>query len=214
MSLRIFLSILLSSLLLMSAPGRAAESAMTLQNPTILVLGDSLSAGYGLDADQGWVHLLKQKLRTGDFPHTVINASISGETTAGGLARLPSLLDRHQPQLVLVELGGNDGLRALPVPQIRQNLERIVDLSADGGATAVLFEMRIPENYGPTYTEAFTRTFTQVSEARGVPLVPFLLAAFATDPAAFQSDGIHPSAAAQAQILDTVWPALEPLLNR
>lgn len=210
MSLRsLFLSALtlLLWLPLATAPVRAAD-------PTVLVLGDSLSAGYGLDADQGWVHLLKQKLGAEGFPHQVVNASVTGETTAGGLARLPALLDRHRPQLVLVELGGNDGLRALPVVQIRQNLVRIVETSAQAGATAVLFEMRIPENYGATYTEAFTRTFGEVAADRKVPLVPFLLSAFATDPDAFLSDGIHPSAKAQPVILDTVWPHLAPLLRR
>jgi len=182
--------------------------------PVVLVLGDSLSAGYGLDANTGWVHLLEQKLKSQGFSHAVVNASISGETTAGGLARLPTLLDRHKPKLVLVELGGNDGLRALPLKSLRTNLERIVDTTSTAGATAVLFEMRIPENYGLTYTEAFTRLFTEVASAKKVPLVPFLLAPFATDPAAFQPDGIHPSAAVQPQILDAVWPSLEPLLTR
>lgn len=182
--------------------------------PVILVLGDSLSAGYGLDAGTGWVALLEQKLKTQGFAHRVVNASISGETTAGGLARLPRLLDRHRPRLVLVELGGNDGLRALPLTALRANLERIVDLSTQSGATAVLFEMRIPENYGATYTEAFARTFGQVAGHKTVPLVPFLLASFASDPNAFQPDGIHPSAAVQPKILDTVWPAIAPLLKR
>ncbi len=210
MSLRSFsscrLSLLLVLVLCASAPARAAP-------PTVLVLGDSLSAGYGLDADQGWVRLLKQKLAAQGFDHQVVNASVSGETTAGGLARLPSLLDRHRPQLVLVELGGNDGLRALPLTQMRSNLEGIVDASAQAGATAVLFEMRIPSNYGPTYTEAFTGTFAEVADDRQVPLVPFLLSAFAEDPDAFLSDGIHPSASAQPLILDTVWPHIEPLLR-
>lgn len=180
--------------------------------PTLLVLGDSLSAGYGLDANQGWVHLLKQKLRDEGFSHQVINASVSGETTAGGLARLPALLDRHQPQMVLVELGGNDGLRALPLPALRRNLEQIVDLTRTSGAEPVLFEMRIPENYGPTYTEAFTRAFTEIAAQKKTPLVPFLLSRFATDPAAFLDDGIHPSAKAQPIIVETIWPFLKPLL--
>lgn len=182
--------------------------------PVVLVLGDSLSAGYGLDAGTGWVFLLEQRLKAQGFPHAVVNASISGETTAGGLARLPTLLQRHQPALVLVELGGNDGLRALPLKALRTNLERIVDSSSTAGATAVLFEMRIPDNYGAPYTEAFTQTFHTVAQARKVALVPFLLAPFATDPDAFQPDGIHPSAKVQPQILDTVWPALEPLLRK
>lgn len=180
--------------------------------PVILVLGDSLSAGYGLDAGDGWVALLEQKLKSQALSFDVVNASISGETTAGGLVRLPALLERHQPKWVLVELGGNDGLRALPVKQMRSNLERMVDLSAKAGATAVLFEMRIPANYGAAYTQQFTRTFTDVAQAKNVPLVPFLLAPIATDPRAFQDDGIHPSAAAQPRILETIWPALKSLL--
>lgn len=181
----------------------------------ILVLGDSLSAGYGLDAGQGWVHLLEQKLRSHGLPHRVVNASVSGETTAGGLARLPALLQRHRPRLVLVELGGNDGLRALPVQALRGNLERIVDASARAGATAVLFEMRIPENYGPAYSERFVRTFGEVARTKKVPIVPFLLASIATDVRRwFQDDGIHPNALAQPRLLDAVWPSLEPLLVR
>lgn len=182
--------------------------------PAILVLGDSLSAGYGLDAGTGWVALLEQKLRTQGHPHRVVNASVSGETTAGGLARLPTLLDRHKPQLVLVELGGNDGLRSLPLKSLRENLERIVERTRASGAEAVLFEMRIPENYGPDYTRAFQQVFTDVSRAKSAPLVPFLLARFAADPAAFLDDGIHPSAKAQPLILDTIWPHLEPLLRK
>lgn len=182
--------------------------------PAILVLGDSLSAGYGLDAGQGWVPLLEQKLKSQGWAYSVVNASVSGETTAGGLARLPALLERHRPKLVLVELGGNDGLRALPVQAMRGNLERIVDLSAKAGASAVLFEMRIPENYGPTYTESFTRAFTDVAKARGVPVIPFLLAPLVVDGRRwFQDDGIHPNAQAQPQILDAVWLGLEPLLR-
>lgn len=181
--------------------------------PVILVLGDSLSAGYGLDAGDGWVALLEQKLKSQALPHAVVNASVSGETTSGGLARLPALLQRHRPQMVLVELGGNDGLRALPIKAMRGNLERIVDTSAKAGATAVLFEMRIPANYGPAYSEQFTRTFTEVAQAKQVPLVPFLLGSFGADPRAFQDDGIHPSAAVQSRILDTIWPSLQPLLR-
>lgn len=183
--------------------------------PVILVLGDSLSAGYGLDAGDGWVSLLEQKLRSQGFPYAVVNASVSGETTAGGLARLPALLARHRPRMVLVELGGNDGLRALPVKALRANLERICDLSAQAGATAVLFEMRIPENFGPAYSAGFTRSFGEVAKAKKVPLVPFLLAAIATDTGQwFQEDGIHPNAAAQSKLLDAVWPSLEPVLVR
>lgn len=198
---------------LLPAMAVAASVAAPPTAPAILVLGDSISAGYGLDAGQGWVSLLDRKLNSQGLPHKVVNASVSGETTAGGLARLPGLLARHQPKIVLVELGGNDGLRALPVKALRTNLEQIVDLSRKAGAQPVLFEMRIPENYGPAYTQAFARTFAGVSEEREVPMVPFLLMHFAADPKFFQEDGIHPAASAQPQILDAVWPTLQPLLK-
>lgn len=193
--------------------GGALQAAVPPVAGTVLVLGDSLSAGYGLDAGTGWVALLEQKLRNRGLPHALVNASVSGETTAGGLARLPALLDRHKPRWVLVELGANDGLRALPLAQLRGNLERIVDLVQQRGAVAVLFEMRIPENYGVAYTERFTRTFAEVAQSRKAPLMPFLLASIATDPTAFQEDGVHPVAAAQAKILESIWPRLEPVLS-
>lgn len=188
-------------------------ASMPASAKTVLVLGDSLSAGYGLDAGEGWVSLLEQKLKSEGLPHRLINASVSGETTAGGLARLPALLDRHKPAIVLIELGANDGLRALPLKQLRSNLERLVDTTRNAGAEPVLFEMRIPENYGASYTEAFTRSFHEVAQAREAALVPFLLAAIATDPDAFQDDGIHPSAASQPRILELIWPSLAPLLG-
>lgn len=188
-------------------------ASMPASAKTVLVLGDSLSAGYGLNAGEGWVSLLEQKLKSEGLPHRLVNASVSGETTAGGLARLPLLLDRHRPAIVLIELGGNDGLRALPLKQLRSNLERLVDIARSAGAEPVLFEMRIPENYGAAYTEAFTRSFQDVAQARDAALVPFLLAAIATDPEAFQDDGIHPSAAAQPRILELIWPSLAPLLD-
>lgn len=182
--------------------------------PVILVLGDSLSAGYGLPNGSGWVSLLERRLRTQGYPHRVLNASISGDTSAGGLSRLPAALDAHKPLLVLVELGGNDGLRALPVPELRANLDRIAALSQAAGATPVLFEMRIPSNYGPAYTERFAQLFGGLASARKLPLVPFFLGAIATDPTRFQDDGIHPNAAAQPKLLDAVWPVLKPLLKK
>lgn len=181
--------------------------------PVILVLGDSLSAGYGLPRDAGWVSLLERRLATQGYPHRVVNASISGDTSAGGLSRLPAALEAHRPQIVLVELGGNDGLRAQPVKQLRSNLERIVALSRAAGATPVLFEMQIPSNYGPAYTDSFAKVFGETAKTLKTPLVPFFLAAIATDPAQFQDDGIHPSAAAQPKLLDGVWPTLKPLLK-
>lgn len=179
----------------------------------MLVLGDSLSAAYGIPLDQGWVALLQQRLEAGGYRERVVNASVSGETTAGGLARLPALLDRHRPRWVLVELGGNDGLRALPLAELRANLRKIVALTRAAGAEPILFEMRIPTNYGPDYAEGFRASFGEVARETGAPLVPFLLGAFATDPSAFQDDGIHPSLAAQQKILDAVWPTLESALN-
>jgi acyl-CoA thioesterase-1 len=182
--------------------------------PTILVLGDSLSAAYGIPASKGWVTLLQERLRERGYPQRVVNASVSGETTAGGLARLPALLDRHQPQMVLIELGGNDGLRGQPVARIEENLTRLATLSRDAGAVPVLFEMRIPSNYGPVYTEGFHAAFGKVAKALDAPLVPFFLEAIALDPDAFQGDGIHPTVSAQPVMLDTAWPALESVLKR
>ncbi|HKY90218.1 MAG TPA: arylesterase [Nevskiaceae bacterium] len=180
----------------------------------ILVMGDSLSAGYGLDPQQGWIFLLQQKIRSQGLPHVVVNASVSGETTAGGLARLPAALDRNRPKIVLVELGGNDGLRGQPAQALRTNLERMVDLTRKAGAVPVLFEMRIPENYGPAYANSFHGTFAAVAQERKVALVPFLLAEIALEPDRwFQDDGIHPNAAAQPRLVEAVWPTLQPLLT-
>lgn len=181
--------------------------------PTILVLGDSLSAGYGISARDGWVSLLERRLKDQGFPHRVVNASISGDTTAGGLSRLPALLERHTPALVLVELGANDGLRGQPVAQMKKNLVAIAAKARDKKAQAVLFEMRIPSNYGARYTEQFTAAFGELAKAQKLPLVPFFLMPIATDPAQFLDDGIHPTAAAQPKLLDAVWPTLKPLLK-
>ena len=143
----------------------------------------------------------------------MVNASISGDTTAGGLSRLPKALDAHRPQIVLIELGGNDGLRGQPVAQLRGNLEKLVGLSRQAGAKPLLFEMRIPSNYGAAYTDRFYRSFGEVARATQTPLVPFFLARFAADPAQFQDDGIHPGAAAQPHMLDAVWTVLKPVLD-
>jgi acyl-CoA thioesterase-1 len=183
--------------------------------PAILVFGDSISAGYGLaDADQGWVGLLKSKLKQLGYGDVVINASVSGETTAGGLARLPRALAQHHPRIVILELGGNDGLRALPTDQMRQNLSTMIDLSRAGGARVLVLGMRIPPNYGPEYTEQFRGVYAAVAQAKQVPLVPFLLADVAQNPTLMQADGIHPNAAGQPLLLGNVWPALKPLLGK
>lgn len=212
MSFRSIALVLLVICLGITTPVARAQDART--TPLVLVLGDSISAAYGLDAGQGWVRLLEQKLKREGAPHRVVNASVTGETTAGGLARLPSLLERHKPSVVLIELGGNDGLRALPVKVMRANLERMIDMSRDAGAEPALFQMRIPDNYGSAYTDAFARAFTGIARDRKVPMVPIERMRFVSDPSSFQDDGIHPGPAAQPQILDAVWPTLEPLLQR
>ncbi len=176
-------------------------------------MGDSLSAAYGLAPEQGWVALLKQKLEQKGFSHSVVNASISGETTAGGLARLPDLLKRHQPSLVLIELGGNDGLRGLSLKAMRENLRQMVRLSRTRSAQVLLFEMRIPSNYGPAFASAFQNSFSQVAADESVPLVPFFLAEIAEDESNFLPDGIHPNGAAQPKMLNAVWPLLAPRLK-
>ncbi len=182
--------------------------------PTILVFGDSLSAGYGLDANAGWVSLLERRLQTQGIDARVVNASVSGETTAGGLARLPAALEREHPAIVLIELGGNDGLRGQPLTAMRANLEKMVELAAAAHARPLLFEMRLPANYGPDYTRDFQQSFATVARSEKVTMVPFFLAAIATAPDRwFQDDGIHPNAAAQPQMLDAVWPTLAPLLG-
>jgi acyl-CoA thioesterase-1 len=180
--------------------------------PTILILGDSISAGYGIQRDEGWVSLLEQRVAELDPPCRVVNASISGDTTGGGLARLPQALEAHHPRVVLIELGGNDALRGYPITSIESNLRALVDMAKKAGASVLLLGMEIPPNYGARYTLAFHSLYQSVAEASGAKLVPFLLDGVATNAALMQSDGIHPTAAAQMRLLDNVWPTLKPLL--
>ncbi|TVO65754.1 arylesterase [Denitromonas ohlonensis] len=187
-------------------------TATLAQAATVLVLGDSLSAGFGLSADQAWPAHLQRKLDALPGKHTVINASVSGETTAGGRARLPQALEAHAPNVVVIELGANDGLRGLPVKLMRENLLAMVDAAEAAGAKVVLVGMRLPPNYGPVYTRLFQNTFAEVAKTRHLAFVPFLLDGFAEDRALFQADGMHPTADAQPRIVDTMWPALKPLL--
>ena len=194
--------------LLVARPALAADGA-----PTILVWGDSLSAAYGIPLESGWTQLLQARLREQGYPHRVVNGSVSGETTAGGLSRLPAALKRHRPAVVVVELGGNDGLRGLPLQQLKANLMRLVRLSQQAGARVLLCEMQMPPNYGAAYTEGYRKAFADVARATGSPLVPFLLAPLLDRPGAFLEDGIHPSAGAQPQLLDGVWPVLQPVLS-
>lgn len=180
---------------------------------SLLVLGDSISAGHGMPQDKNWVSLLERKLRDEYPSYRVINASISGDTSSGALQRLPALLERYNPALVIVEIGGNDGLRGYPVTTLRDNLRRIVELSRQHGAKVLLLGMRIPPNYGKSYTEMFHRSFHLVAEEQNVPLVPFLLEGIALEPGLMQDDRIHPNAKAQPLIVQNVLPKLEALLD-
>jgi len=183
--------------------------------PAILVFGDSISAGYGLArVEQGWVGMLRAKLKDEGYGYQVVNASVTGETTAGGLARLPRALALHHPQVVILELGGNDGLRALPIDQMRSNLGKMAGLSVDSGAQVLLLGMRIPPNYGPEYTEKFFAVFADVARDKRLPLVPFLLNDIALSPNLMQADGVHPNELGQPKLLDNVWPRLRPLLRK
>ena len=180
---------------------------------TVLVWGDSLSAGYGLRPQQAWPALLEKKIADARLPHKVINASISGETTAGGRSRLPAALQTHRPSLVVIELGANDGLRGLPIAAMSANLQAMIDASRQAGAKVLLIGMRMPPNYGPDYTTRFEKTFQDLARTNKLRLVPFMMEGFADQRAYFQQDGIHPVADAQPLILDTIWRELKPLLR-
>jgi acyl-CoA thioesterase-1 len=196
-------------MLLLTGPPVAADGTP----PVILVWGDSLSAAYGIPLESGWVQLLQARLRDQGYPHRVVNGSVSGETTSGGLARLPAALQQHRPAVVVIELGGNDGLRGLPLKSLRANLGALVHQSRAAGAKVLLCEMQIPPNYGAAYTQGFQRTFAEAAQAGPAHLVPFLLGPIATDPRWFQDDGIHPTVAAQPRLLDAVWPVLHSVLS-
>jgi acyl-CoA thioesterase-1 len=180
----------------------------------ILIFGDSLSAGHGIAASQSWPALLQERLRAEKFPHAVINASISGETTAGGKSRLPAALKQHKPKILVLALGANDGLRGLPTDAARDNLVAMTRQAKAAGARVLLVGMQLPPNYGPDYTHAFNSMFAAVAKQEKTALLPFLLEPVALDDAAFQADRLHPTAAAQPKILDHVWPALKPLLRQ
>jgi acyl-CoA thioesterase-1 len=182
--------------------------------PVILVMGDSLSAAYGMNVREGWVSLLEQRLRRQGYPHTVVNASVSGETTAGGHTRLPPLLARHQPAVVILELGPNDGLRGLSLTQTRDNLAAMIEAAQGAGATVLLVGNHIPPNYGPDYTRKFHALFADLSKRYGTARVPFLLDGVALKPDWMQADGLHPRAVAQPKVLENVWAGLKPMLVR
>lgn len=182
--------------------------------PVIVVLGDSLSAEYGLPRDTGWVALLRQRLATERIDYSVANASVSGDTTSGGGARLPAVLARLKPAIVVVELGANDALRGVPLATTERNLREIVADAQRARAKVVLVGMFVPPNYGPDYTQKFHGIYTRLSKDLGVPLVPFLLAGIENRPDMFQADQIHPTRQAQGVLLDNVWPSLKPLLGK
>jgi len=189
-----------------------AQSARAEGKGVILVLGDSLSAAYEMQLDESWPSLLQNRLTEDGYPYRVFNSSIVGDTTQGGLSRLPRLLADNDPQVVIIELGGNDGLRGLALDVTRSNLQSMIDLSVDGGARVVLAGIQLPPNYGKTYTGKFSAMYRALASEQDIQFIPFLLQGVALDPALMRDDGIHPTAAAQAIVLDTVWQALEPLL--
>jgi acyl-CoA thioesterase-1 len=190
----------------------SGANAATPAAGTIVVLGDSLSAGYGIGVQQGWVHLLSQRLASEGYGYKVVNASVSGETTQGGLARLPRALQTHKPAIVIIELGGNDGLRGLPLATSRANLAKLIELARDAQSRVLLVGMMIPPNYGPRYGDEFREMFSALATRYSVAFLPFLLDEVALKPELMQGDGIHPNAAGQPQILENLWPKLKPLL--
>lgn len=202
----VIVCVLLLAALLSGPAGASTENK-------VLVIGDSLSAAYGLAAEQGWVSLMDARLRETRPGWSVVNASISGETTAGGAARIDSALALHQPALVLIELGANDGLRGLPLEQAEANLSRMVQAAQTAGARVMVIGMHIPPNYGPDYTEAFHAMFGQVTDRHGAALLPFLLEPIASDREAFLPDNLHPTAEAQAKLMEHVWPELLALIG-
>ncbi|MFI8483189.1 arylesterase [Pseudomonas sp. NPDC078700] len=181
---------------------------------TMLVVGDSISAAFGLDTRQGWVNLLQKRINEQGYDAEVVNASISGDTSSGGAARLPALLKEHQPQWVILELGGNDGLRGQAPSQLQQNLAGMIDQSQKAGAKVLLLGMRLPPNYGQRYTTAFAQVFSDLAQQKQVPFVPFFLEGVGGVPQLMQADGLHPALAAQSKLLENVWPVLQPLLNK
>ena len=188
-------------------------SAARAESPVILVLGYSLSAGYGIPVEKGWVSLLQRRLVERGFPYRVVNASISGDTTSGGLSRLPAALELHRPAIVVLELGANDGLRGQPPMVMNRTLARMIELGQQAGARVLLAEMRIPPNYGPLYTQKFQATFGELAKRYDILLIPFMLDGVAGNPALIQDDGLHPRAEGQPRILENVWPILQPALD-
>jgi acyl-CoA thioesterase I len=182
--------------------------------PVILIVGDSLSAGYGVSVEATWVALLQRRLAAQGYGQRVVNASVSGETTGGARVRLPRALDRHAPSVVILELGGNDGLRGLPIRQVRENFQFMIERAQAAGARVVLVGMRMPPNYGPAYADQFHALYGELARQYRTPLVEFFLEGVALDDKLMQADGIHPTAAAQPRLLDNLWPALQKVLKK
>ncbi|WP_272227426.1 arylesterase [Methylophilus methylotrophus] len=190
-----------------------AALAETLSKPVILVFGDSLSAAYGIPKEKGWVNLLAQRIKDKQLPYEVANASVSGETTAGGLSRLPAAIQQFKPSIVLIELGANDGLRGLPIDAMKNNLEKMIAACKQVNARVVLLGMLIPPNYGPKYTNGFKQVYLELSQTYKTPFVPFFLDGVSGHSDLVIEDGLHPNVIAQPKILENVWPTLKPLLN-
>lgn len=203
------------ALLLVFGPPALADVATSAADgapPTVIVLGDSLSAGYGLAVEETWVSLLATRLAQEGYGHRVVNASVSGDTTSGGLARLGPVLERHDPELVIIELGGNDGLRGLPLDVVRSNFVAMIERSREAGAEVVLLGMRIPVNYGPRYAESFHALYGELAQTYDLEWVEFFLDGVALDDGLMQADGIHPNAEAQPVMLENAWPAVAAAL--
>ena len=198
--------------LILTALNFAASYAAA--SPSILVFGDSISAAYGMHVEEGWVSLLQKRLTAQGYGYRVVNASVSGETTDGGLSRLARALALQRPSILILELGGNDGLRGLPLEDVRSNLEAMIDAARKAGSQVLLLGMRIPPNYGAGYAGKFHAIYSELAEKYRLPFVPFLLDKVALDAEMIQQDGLHPNAQAQPQILETIWPALRPMLTR
>jgi acyl-CoA thioesterase-1 len=192
----------------------AVPDAVAAPDRTVLVLGDSLSAAYGIKPAEGWVALLQKRMRTQGYGQRIVNASVSGETTSGGLQRLPRALQLHQPAVVVIELGANDGLRGLPLSVTRENLSKMVAASKHAGADVLLVGMQMPPNYGARYTAEFAALFRELAKRNAIALVPFLLDSVALEDKLMQADGLHPNVNGQPLLLDNVWPHLEPLLKK
>ena len=190
----------------------AAAAAQAATAPTVLVFGDSLSAGYGIDVDQSWPALLQSRLESQGYEHRVINASISGETTEGGVTRIARALENFSPELVILELGGNDGLRGFPPDRMKTNLQTIIETTKTSGAAVIMLGIRIPTNYGPRYTGAFENVYRELADQLGVLWIEFFMEGIALNEELMQEDGIHPNASAQSILLDNAWPIIRQAL--